>query len=704
MTSRSRRIYEFADYRIDTVNRLLVRAGTPVPLKAKVADTLLILLRHPAEVVDKEALIAELWPDTFVEEGNLTQNIYVLRKAMADAEHIETIPRRGYRFVTPVRVTEASEDQVGPVVPPATPAPVTAPERPSWRVLTWSVLALLAAISTIVFWPRPEPARFEAIQLSRMTTAGTIVKAAISPDGKYLGFVAAVGGKSSLHVRQLAAGKDLELVAPSAVDYYGLTFSHDGNFLYYVSQAFSEVGKLFRVPLLGGTPVHLVDDIDSPVTTSPDGKHLAYIRFAPSERSIIVANADGSGERRLASTHIDDPFQIAPVILVGPAWSKDGKTIACPVGVTSANSDYQTIRGFDAVTGAARELTSRQWQTLGRIEWLPQGGLIATAADLRSGPQLQVWMVEPNGEVRPITNDLADYRDLSLTANGRSILTVQTERRGNIFISPSEGKEAPRQVTSTNYDGLGGVSWTPDDRIVFTQQTGAEQNLWITSAGGGRAEPLTRQAGMNRRPTVSPDGRYIVFVSNRSGREHLWRIDINGDHPIELTHGVADGEPSFIDGGRALAYRTTVADHRYVYRIGIDGGEPVRIISQFGAEPIASPDGRRIAFYHRRPGTTAPLLSVFPAAGGELQFLGSLPGYVGFFRWTPDNRDIAWSGRYQGPGNIWARPVDGGEPRMLTHWNEDPVFAFDWSRDGKWIAYSKGSLTSDAVMITAQKK
>jgi DNA-binding winged helix-turn-helix (wHTH) protein len=107
MSQQPRHLYEFGPFSIDTVNRLLLRDGKAVPLKPKVVDTLLMLVENMGRVVEKDELIEKLWPDSFVEEGNLTQNIYVLRKALDSGteseSYIETIPRRGYRFAAPVK-------------------------------------------------------------------------------------------------------------------------------------------------------------------------------------------------------------------------------------------------------------------------------------------------------------------------------------------------------------------------------------------------------------------------------------------------------------------------------------------------------------------------------------------------------------------------------------------------------------------------
>ena len=103
MSQQIKRSYEFGPFRIDTVNRLLLRDGEPVPLKAKAVETLLVLVESKGQVLEKDDLMQALWPDSFVEEANLTQNIYMLRKALGDNSYIETVPRRGYRFSAQVR-------------------------------------------------------------------------------------------------------------------------------------------------------------------------------------------------------------------------------------------------------------------------------------------------------------------------------------------------------------------------------------------------------------------------------------------------------------------------------------------------------------------------------------------------------------------------------------------------------------------------
>ena len=284
------------------------------------------------------------------------------------------------------------------------------------------------------------------------------------------------------------------------------------------------------------------------------------------------------------------------------------------------------------------------------------------------------------------------------------MIAVQSERRGNIWIAPADSTGESTQITSTNYDGLNGLSWTPDGKIVYTLQAAGEQNLWITDRRGGSPEQLTSHAGFNRQPAVSPDGRYVVFVSNRMGQERLWRIDADGRHPRELTHGAADSDPAFSPDGQSIFFKSSISGQGVVCRVAIDGGEAQRLMDRPATAPVVSHDGALIALFYRAAPGLAFKVAVVPSTGGEPRPIRDLAAHFGGFHWTPDGRELAYSARYEGVGNIWIQPLDGGAPRQLTHWGTDPVFSFDWSRDGKWLAYSKGAVTSDVVRITAVRR
>jgi Tol biopolymer transport system component len=336
---------------------------------------------------------------------------------------------------------------------------------------------------------------------------------------------------------------------------------------------------------------------------------------------------------------------------------------------------------------------------MGRIEWSPDGkGITATIIETEATSEQQVWYVPyPKGDARRITNDLTDYRDLGITADAKTLVTIQSEKKANLWIAAAADLDHPTQLTSTSYDGLNGISWTADGRIVYTSQINGEQNLWITEQNGSPKQ-LTAHSGFSEQPVVSPDGRYIVFLSNRNEQEHLWRIDIDCKHPMQLTRGQGDRQPTFTADGRAVIFRSRSPAN--LYRVSIDGGEPVRLTERGGFDPNVSPDGKTIVCGYRPAPAAKNQISILGVEGGEPKMICDWPAQFGRIRWMPGGNAIAYATRQAGVGNIWIQPITGGAPAQLTHWNANPIFSFDWSRDGKWLAYASGTLTSDVILIS----
>ena len=734
MSKQNKRIFEFGPFSIDTVNRQLLRDGEVVPLKAKAVDTLLLLIESNGDVVEKDDLMQALWPDSFVEEANLTQNIYTLRKALG-GDYIETVPRRGYRFSAKVKevgngaldvivIQEKTRTSVSYEVDtdePAAPRVVSgdvidvtpqalrqlpaAASRASHRRLWIALPLVLIAIAAgaILFWPRTHSAPFESVKLTKFTTTGKAVRVGISPDGKYVAYVLSDSGMQSVWLRQMATGKELEIVPPERTDIYGVTFSPDGNFVFYVSQPQNHLAELYQVPSLGGAPDQLIEDVDSPITFSPDGRQLAFLRFKPGAGSIVIADINGTNERTLVTTQITDPVRIGPNGVLPPSWSPDGTVIAAPVSV-DASQWNQTIYGYLVKDGSGKPLTDARWPALGRIEWLPDGkGLLATIIESTTSAEQQIWLVPfPTGTPRRITNDLTDYRDLGVAADDRTIVAIQSEKKANIWIAPANDLDHATQLTATSYDALNGLSWTPDGKLVYTSWIAGEQNLWISEMNGSAPRQLTSHAGFSEQPVVSPDGRYIVFLSNRSGQENLWRIDIDGKHPLQLTHGIGNTQPTFTADGRSVIYRST--NPPGLFRVDINGGDPVALTERGYFDPNVSPDGKLIACGYRPAPADKNRIAILAVEGGEPKIVSEWPAQFGRIRWTPDGSGITYAPRQAGLGNIWMQPLDGSSAKPLTHWNANPIFSFAWSRDGKWLAYANGSLTSDVVVITDQKR
>ncbi len=258
---------------------------------------------------------------------------------------------------------------------------------------------------------RKSELNLQNMKIVRLTQSGKAMDVAVSPDGQYVVYVLQEGEKQSLNMRQVATGSDVQILPPDVVSFAGLTFSPDGNYIYFARSDKStlQYNYLFQMPVLGGTPRRLVRDIDAAISFSPDGRQFAFVRGVvdKNEVNLLVAQVDGSAERLLAKLQAPDMAGF----FFGPAWSPDGKTIA----VTTTEATKGLLRGVVSAIavsdGTRREIYSSP-NPVGQARWLADGsGLLAAIADPSQGFRGQLWHISfPGGEARRFTNDLMDYQ------------------------------------------------------------------------------------------------------------------------------------------------------------------------------------------------------------------------------------------------------------------------------------------------------
>jgi serine/threonine protein kinase len=562
-------------------------------------------------------------------------------------------------------------------------------------------LILLGVIAFVAYrMTRPHTEKtasvpFQSTRLSRLTSTGNSVDVSISPDGKYIAHVVNDGAQRSLWVRQVATSTNKQLVEPLAADYYGVTFSPDGNYIYYVrGERNRPLNELFQVSVLGGDSRKIISDVDTAATFSPNGKQLAFIRNKPTEKEIdlIVASADGSSERVLITRRNTMQFH-------APSWSPDGKLIACVSG-DKVNAQ-STVVGINVEDGAERPLTSHQWRFIERLAWLPNGsGLALLAPADETSETLQVWFLSyPDGEKRRITNDLNMYTALSFNGDSSALATVQANTLSNIWVAPNADTDRARQITNgtSRYYSL---SWTPDGRLLYASASGGNLDVYSSDADGGNQKQLTFNAGSNYNPVSTPDGRYIVFLSNRAGAGYnIWRMNAEGGDLKQLTRGGHDGNPQVTPDGRWIVYASWVVGKPNIWKIPIEGGDPVQLTDKYSKSPVVSPDGKQFACsYWDERYDTQFVIALIPIEGGTPAKSFDLPTPT--VRWTSDGRALTYIETRGMASNIWSQPLAGGAPRQLTDWKSDRIFNFAWSRDGKQLALARGVVTNDVVLIS----
>ena len=742
VTKQAQCIYEFGIFRVDAAKRLLLRDGETVPLTPKSFDILLALVERAGEVVSKESLINRVWPDSFVEEGNLTYNISILRKALGERagehQYIATVPGRGYQFVETVK--DLTDDNA-PVVTNHTAMNLVVPEnetssqsalgeatrgRPlnesfiSWVAQNKRAVLLAAAVLVVAgagisfgLYKLLSGARsqsnlaepFHKMKITRLTTTGKASVAAISPDGKYVAHVIRDRSQQSLWLRHIATGSDKQIVPMAQGNYTALTFSPDGNYIYFLRYE-SGGGNLYRVPVLGDSIQRLGRDIDARITFSPDGRRISYVRGYPErdEAVLITANADGTDEQTLLTKRLNDVFASAPRTW-GPAWSPDGEVIAFALRKGGPDGKYWNVMTVRVKDNAERQVTLQKWSELGQLAWLSDGsGLIVAAADEESDPAQQIWHVSyPKGNVRRITNDTNDYSGVTLTADSMALASVQIEQISNVWAVPAGDANRAVQLTSNNVDGANGIAWAPDGRILYATRVRGSSDIWIMNADGTGQNQLTVDTRVNGNPSVSPDGRYVVFVSNRTGNRCIWRMDIDGSNPKQLTYGIDARSPEITPDGQWVVYSDVGSGKLTLWKVSIEGDNQVQLTDYYSVGPAVSPDGKQIAFIFLDEQVTPKRsrIAIIPFDGGPpTKVLDLTPRRI---RWTSDGRALTYPDTRNGVPNIWAQPLDGSPPKQLTNFTTDQIFAYAWSRDGKQLACARGNRNSDVVLISAIK-
>jgi eukaryotic-like serine/threonine-protein kinase len=585
--------------------------------------------------------------------------------------------------------------------------PVPAASSNSKILLAGVAVVVLAGIGYGIYrmaGKRPASVPFQAMKISRLTSTGKVRDAVISPDGKYVAYVQEDEGQQSLWMRQVATEGSVQIVPTNGSEFVGLTFSPDGNFIYYVryEKEPASYSTLFQVPVLGGEPKKLVFDIDTPVTFSPDGRQFAFVRGDPAHGKtlLMIAGADGTDPRVLAGKDLPG-FSTGSA---GPAWSPDGKLIAAPAAVKGLHADViiVTIDG-----GAQKPLTGHVWTSIGRMAWTPDGSsLVMTASDQESGSASQIWQVSfPSGTFRRVTNDLSNYTNVSLTSDGISLATVLTNITANIWVAPKGNAADAHQATSSEGSAAGynGLSWSAAGKMIYTSSAGNEPGLWSVDPNGTSPSRIAGNSQPHLWPAACGNSNYIVFSSPGSGSLNIWRMDADGGNPKQITSGKDPNIfPACSPDGHWVYYSSLIAGHPTLWKISIDGGTPSHVSEELSFLPQVSPDGKTLAVTSitTTGQTSHRTFEVQPLDGGPVK---SLPFPQNAWlntpiHWSPDSRAITYIATAKGVSNIWALPVDGGPAKQITDFKSDRIYNFDWSPKGD-LAVSRGSESSDVILV-----
>jgi serine/threonine protein kinase len=558
-------------------------------------------------------------------------------------------------------------------------------------------LVAAAAFGIYSYVSRKKSAGFESFTVTPVTETGKASLAAISPDANYILNVQHEAGQQSLWLRNIPTKSNTQIIPPSDDRYFSVNFSPDGNSIYFIKDEKTEknVHSLYRAPVLGGSPERIVHDIGSNISFSPDRTHVVFIRYKRNEGEgdLVIANADGSGEKLLSKQ---------TTRVYSPAWSPDGKMIVAGEFIAD-QSALSALDLFDPSTSEKKTFKKSDMQLSSPL-WLPdQSGILVVASGRDSNfNRSQIGTISyPQGVYRPVTNDTNSYPSMSLSADGKTIATVQSQFVGTLQTATYDATGAGKPVTISSRPPTSWFGWTPDGKLLVEQENGILQ----MNADGSNRAPLLHDDIPSFGPISCDHGRYVVFSSASRGggnSSNIWRMDATGGNLKQLTTGTDDAPAMCSPDGRWLVYASYDSGKFVAKRVSVDGGTATQLSEALltcGCVNV-SPDGKYLAFQTQPTTGGAVVIKILDfetlqpvkiierdsRAGGEI-------------RYTSDGKTIGYPIRENGLYALWVSPVDGSPGHRVTEFETDHIADFHWSPDGKTLGLLRTHDDSDVVLL-----
>jgi len=571
--------------------------------------------------------------------------------------------------------------------------------HPSYAVLALIATALLTVTAYFGFSKmgvaENQTSAFQSMKLAKLTYEGRATDGvAVSPDGKYIAYALLDEGKQSLMVRQVETDGVVELISPKNVDYNCIEFSPDGNKVFYSVDLYSGGHKLYSIPVLGGEPRKILDSLDYRFSISPDGEEIAFVR---SKTSIALANIDGTNERVITEAPTGEYFsQIA--------WKPDASKIMVSVLKRDGNGHFLATISKDG--GPLLSISPDFWRQIRGIKWSKDGeGIILAARDAETEFS-QVWYVSyPDWQKRRITNDFSKYKDIGVTKDGETIVTVKNESSYDIWTQDTKEKAPPKKINidERGDKGFSGVAYA-SEQIVYSVQKGYSINLWRINADGSGKKQLTFGKASSYFPVISLDEKRIVFISNQSGNTEIWSMDLNGEDQVKLTK--TDDSEDFVsgspDGNWYFYHRTDNKEHSTIWKMRSDGSEQTQLVTDYSERAVISNDGKYFACQYGVGTPDQPAkIAVFDIKGGKPLKLIDAPKVIRSrkYLWSEDDKSILYVDYIDRVGNIWAQPIDGGKPKQITFFESGRIQRFSVDRKSGRFVLSRGNSSADVVSI-----
>ena len=706
MSSQIKHLYEFGPFRLDPQKRLLTRGSETVSLSPKALETLIVLVENRHRVVSKDDLMKTLWPDSFVEESNLSQNIFVLRKALGDStqekRYILTVSGQGYQFTEMVRevANQTVVEDVLIVQNRSLSQVVVEKHVLDWkRVGLGAVVLVLISVGIFSLWSVLHRATPVAKLIQRRLTANPpdlpVLNAAISPDGKYLGY----SDQQGIHLQLIQSGEVQNIPWPAGTNPGQAFWSFD--FWYPDSTRFVAdlvvPGKpisTWSLSILGTQPQKLIEDTDGASGISPDGSAIAFLRghaFAPSE--IWFMGPNGETPHKILATVTEQEYFDDVV------WSPTGKRLAYILVHDEVEKGEVSIESCD-LSGANRTIILSD-DKLRDFTWVAPDRLIYSrnlqdyssdfAADNLSELRVDAESGVPQGKPHQFTDWSGfEVSNLYATSDGKHMGLIRSTHHGSVFVGDlkKDGTQIvnPHRLTLDDHSNIP-LAWTPDSReVIFaSRRTQALEVYRQKLDGSSPLQLLTAAPKMSfYNARVSPDGAWVIVQGKSQNADDygLYRVPIEGGVP-QLLFPVEPETTDYRCSNKQtnLCVYGRFAPDRKIYIIQAfdptsgKGKELLHIPIEPGADYYwgLSPNGSQIGILRHE--WDANQIRVFSLHGGTTHTI-TVKGYANLrsFDWGPDLKSVIVGASGPGGSTLLRVGLDGStqaiwqQPQPLRLW------------------------------------
>jgi len=600
--------YEFGLFRLDLDQRLLYKDGKARQLPAKKFELLRLLVSQAGQVVRKDDIFKLIWPDRFIDESNLSQNILYLRQLIEDdpqtPRYILTIPGAGYMFFAGSVPADPASASPLPVVSPA-------PLAPPWRDRAVKIMVLLLTITAIglFLWfllrlDNP-PAKAGLVTRPFITMNGDKGALAFSPDGASLAFTSIESGTGSyaLYVRSMSDERSLQLTANTAPA-ARIAWSPDGRQIAFLRPIVPGEPRqqVFMIPTTGGG-AELVGEAVGGLDWSPDGQSLAITdRPEPQTAPVIyLLTVDGKTRKQLTTLPPgSDSFDH------DPRFSPDGRSVAFIREHSPFNSDILLL---DVANGRLVELARKQ-ADVRSLQWSVDGRELLFLS--RQSGSSRIWSLPIKGSTpQPLTSVWPGTDNFAISPrDGQMVLSCLDTTEKITILGQSEESEASRhplcEIRSTERDVS--PQFSPDGRqIAFLSDRTGHAEVWITDPACSYQTKLTnlQQWGLGR-PRWSPDGKRIAFHRYSGDQTDIFLVEVIGGQLRQLTdHPAPDSNPSWSADGRWIYFtsrRENASGLRrgdHLWRVSVDGGPATQLSINNAHDSWESTDGQTLLFTYQ---------------------------------------------------------------------------------------------------------